>query len=312
MFFLLVVFNYFSANPANTNYLSLVEASLVFSLLLAITIFFMETTTAFFEKINLYLEKHLPKMRRISIKTRMRLKPYLLVLAISMLLVTLAILLKSNQTNTSVQPFSSDFVILFVSSVSALSLISGWARCYTQEERAIFLLDRFFREIDFCMKEPRIRISIKDFREALKSYKKTLPSFYALKSLEETVRQTKLILDRGNSCEISKVQLFVFWLSSSIKMNDASSFREHFLDFRKFLAETENKELEILQVNQSKIKENLQNVSKHAIMFLFSVLSVTIVAYFISFALSRPLSDFAVEILVAVIALYGTWESISS
>jgi hypothetical protein len=320
IFFLLVVFNYFSTNPANTNYLSLAEVSLVFSLLPAIIIFIMKTTTAFSDalqrnkKINLYLEKHLPKIGRISIKARMGLKPYLLVLALSMLLVSLAIYFKSNQTNTSIQPFSSDSVIFFVSYGSALSLFSGWARCYTKEERAIFLLDRFFRRIDFCMKVPRIRLGIKDLREALKSYQKTLPSFYTLKSLEETVGQTQLILDRGNSCEISKVQLFVFRLSSSIKMNDASSFREHFLDFRKFLGENESKEEKILQVNQSRIKENLQNYvfSKHAIKLGFSVLLVTVVAYGISFALSKPLSDFAVEILVAVFALYAAWESISS
>lgn len=318
MFFLLVVFNYLSTNPASTNYFSLAEVSLVISLLPAIIIFIMKTANSFGgalgqnKEINLYLEKRLPKMRRISIKTRMRLKPYLLVLAISMFLVSLAIFLKLNQTHAPVTPFSYDSVILFVSYGSSLLLIYGWARCYTQEEKTIFLLDRFFRGIDFCMKEPRIRISIEIFREALKSYQKTLPSFYTLKSLEETVRQTKLILDRGNSGEISKVQLFVFYLSSSIKMNDASSFRKHFSDFRKFLGENESEEEKILQVNQSRIK-NLQSYvfSKHAIKFGFSVLLVTIVAYGISFVTSKPLSDFAVEILVAVFALYAAWESIS-
>lgn len=317
--FLLVVANYFSANPSNTNFLSLIGVTSIFALFPAILIFTLKTTTSILEalgrnkKLNLYLEKHRPRTSRISIKTRMVLKPYLLVLSLSMLLLTIAILLKSNQTNTPIQVFSFDFVIFMVSMGLSLLLVSAWGRCYTPEERATFLLDRFFRKIDLCLRKPRIRLDMEDFKNALKSYQKSLPCLYSLRNLDDTVRQTELILNRGEAQEISKVQLFVFCLSCSIKTNDASSFHQNFLDFCKFLGENESNEEKILQVNQSRIKEYLRInfLTKHIVKLGLSVLLVMIVTSGISYVTSKPLSDFAVEILVAVFAVFAAWESVS-
>jgi hypothetical protein len=317
--FLFVVINYFSTNPSSTNFLPAIEASSLFALFPAILIFTLKTTSSILEalgrnkKINLYFERHRHIVSRISIKTRIWPKPYLLVLAFSMLLLTLAILLKSNQTETAIQLFSFDFVIFMVSMGSSLLLVSAWARCYTPEERAIFLLDRFFRKIDFCLREPKIRLDIEDFRNALKSYQKSLPSLYSLRNLDETVRQTELILSRGETQKILKVQLFVFRLSCSIKTNDASSFHQNFFDFCKFLGENESNEEKILQVNKSRIREYLRInfLTKHIVKLGVSVLLVLIVTFGISYATSKPLSDFAVEILVAVFALFAALESIS-
>jgi hypothetical protein len=261
------------------------------------------------EIIKHYVEKHAPKIRRISIRTRISLKPYLLIVAVSLLLITLAFQIMFSKTGTSLQPFSLDFWAVFGPYAISLLFLSGYVRCYKQEERAIFLLDRFFRRIDFCLRKPKIRLSVKDFKNALESYQKTLPDFYSLKNLEEKVRQTQLILDRGTPQEIRELQLFVFSLSSSIKMNDASSFRENFQNLCQFLERKEIEEKKILQVNQTN-KEKLWNlITKHGLPLGLIFLSITLVAYAVSIFSSRPLSDFAIEILVATVAIFGVWET---
>jgi hypothetical protein len=201
MFLLLVSLNFLSENPANTDYLFLVELSSILSLLVAIPLFLIESMTLLppalrrNERINLLFEQHFPRIGRISIKTRIELKPYLLALALSSFSIFIAVMIKANQTNTSLKFPSLDFWIFFVSYMGLPLFFVTYLRLYNKEEKAIFLLDRFFRRIDFCLNEPRSGLSAVDFENALKSYQKTLPSFYSLNNLKERVRQVQLILE---------------------------------------------------------------------------------------------------------------------
>jgi uncharacterized membrane protein len=314
-FLSLVGLNYFSQKPAAAPFSVFAEVSSLFSLLIAIFIFLIKSMDALNnflesnETVQRSLEKHVPKIEPISIRTRISLKPYLLIIAVFLFLIALAFLIMASETSTSLQFFSLNFWSFFSSYAFSLLFLFGYSRCYKQEERATFLLDRFFREIDLCLRQPRIRLSVKDFKNALESYQKTLPDFYSLKNTEEKVRQTQLVLDRGTPQEIMELQLFVFSLSRSVKMNDVSSFTENFQNLCQFLETKENEEKKILQVNQTKKKKLWNLITKHRLPLGISFLSVTLVAYAISILSSTPFSDFAIEILGTTFAIFGIWET---
>jgi len=247
------------------------------------------------EKLRRYEEKHFPKIRiRISIKTRMEIKSYLLILSFSMFLVTLAMLVESYQTYATPPQFSLFGRLVFIFSyLATILLLMISLIIYKQEERAIFFFDRFFRSINLYQSNLRIRVDIKDFEKALKSYQKTLPSFYALKNLKEIVGRTQLVLNRGTSDEITKTQMFIHSLSNSIKTHDKPLFDKTLIEMNKFLVDMEAGKKDIIQINVSR-KELLQSSFKKVlsesmreILVALVLLSIIIIFYFV-FGIKLP------------------------
>jgi len=104
LFLLLVGLNYWAKNPAIAPYSAFAEFASLFSLLIAFFILIFKTMDALLirnPKAQSFFERQDNKIKiRISIRTRIPLKPYLLAVAVSMLLVAIAFLLISYQTHT--------------------------------------------------------------------------------------------------------------------------------------------------------------------------------------------------------------------
>jgi biopolymer transport protein ExbB/TolQ len=240
-------------------------------------------------------ERHLPEIR-VSIKTLMEIRPYLLILYSSAFLIFLAMVIKSYQANTILTHLSLFGRLATISSyVVALVLFGISLVIYKPEERAVFFLDRFFRSIDLCRSDLGIRLKAKDFEEALKSYQKTFPlSSYSLKDLKQIVRRTQLAIDRGTREEITKIQRCVHSLSNSVKTRDRQLFDDTLIEMNQSLVDIEAGKSNIIQVSVSR-KEILQKSflkilaeSAKEIIAILALILIYVILYLIGVRLPFP------------------------
>jgi hypothetical protein len=216
---------------------------------------------------------------RFSIKTRMEVKPYFFVIFLSMSFIVLALLAKANQTNTTV-----DFWLFFIPYMLAPTFFMAYMKAYRQEEKTVFLLDRFIRDIDLC-KGYGDRLSVRDLENALKAYQKTLPTFCSLDGLRTKLKQIKLILDRGSKQEICKVQEYLYHLSKSIREGNAPSFDKYFFALGQFLNEAEDDRKGIIQITgltrKEKVSTYITTLGSLSLKKVLPLIFVAIVIYVI-------------------------------
>jgi len=230
-----------------------------------------------------FAEKH-PFRVRLSIKTRMELKPYLLTISLSMFLLIIALYAKAFGTDGTLRlPVLDSLLYILFSSIGGIVFITYFV-IYEQEEKAIFFLDRFFRRIDLCLLNKGIRVGTSDFEKAIKAYQKTLPSSCTLKDLNGILKRTQLVLSRGAREEIGKFQLFTYSLSNAIKERNANLFDNIFSEMSSFLMAKEWEKINIIQViipsrkeairssfNKSFV-EGIQKILPYFLLFTFIVI----------------------------------------
>jgi hypothetical protein len=237
------------------------------------------------DKVRHYVaKKHLPEIR-ISIKTRLEIRPYVLLLSVSVFLIFLTTFIGSFKSLNLPLQFSPIRLFLFITSyVSAILLFILAHSIYSQEEKAIFLLDRFFRS------GPKM----KDLERALKSYQKTLPAFYKMTHLKEIVRRTRLVLSRGTDEEVTKIRRYALSLCNAIREDDSPLFDRLLTDMNNFLLTVETQKSDIIQMVSSR-KELLQGSFKRVfseslkeIFVAFIVIILLIILYFVGIRIPFP------------------------
>lgn len=246
------------------NYYPLILLSLIFGSLFSSPIFMIQIAT----KITFLLAKRIDKnanrittwTQRIpkpSIKTRLELRKYFSLLAISMFLISSAFFSRSIAIQIASEKYQPppDFFVGYISLVAAFFFIQIYLNIYKQDEKALFFLEQSVTNIDYCLKEGKLRPSSRLFEIALKSYQKILPSSYPIKNLEKKLKQIELLLKRGTKEEIIKFREFVNALANSIKQHDSPSFDRSFSELSQFLEQFEHEKETMYELNKLSRRE---------------------------------------------------------
>lgn len=235
----------------------------------------------------------LERIRKISIEKRLQIKPYFLILSISMVLILLAVSVKDYASFSAPLKLSvSDSFVFLLTYLGAGYLFLVYVAIYRQEEKAVFFLRKFLRNSDCCSQG--IRISTKDFEVGIKAYQKTLPSSYWMLNIEEKVKQLKLVLDRGTKEDKTKARMFLQSLTTPILVNDTECFDNIFSEFNSFLMKKMAEKEDIIRITYLPIHDKwgitfrrifwtgLEKVMPYLILFFF------VASFYVIFHISLP------------------------
>jgi len=268
MFFLLTVPN---IATKSIDYFPFAVLSLLFGLFVSTPIFFiqigMKITSLLgkrFEKrgreITVSLSKYKP-----SIKTRLQLKKYFLLLAIPMLLIAFMLIGNSVVTREGTEPFSPNFGIGYIFVVVALICLQFYQAMYKESELALLYMEKSIKYIDNCLKGTENKPDAYFFGQALKSYEKTMPSFSSIRHLNDRIKQTELVLKLGTREEIIAVRDFMKAFAQSIKEHDEPSFYDNLAKLNLFLEKFVERKKDVIQLRMVSNREVAKNSFVEAI-----------------------------------------------
>lgn len=258
--------------PSEVNSITILQASFLFAVILSSPILVVYTVKGIFdladksEKVTTFFHKHSPKIReKLPIESRLVLKRYLLYLSISMFLLTIALLIRSIP-NIPVSLFSLDLWSWFGAYVLAGFLLQGYQGAYTEEERALFFLKEFNRDVKRYIENDDTQPDVQSFEKVLKSHQRTMPSYCGFKNWKLKVRQIQIVLERGSKKDISQLQVFLNDLLKSVEDNNNSSLDKHFAEMVRFLEDFEKEKSAVIEISilskKEKMKTSLQQLLK--------------------------------------------------
>lgn len=235
-------------------------------------------------------------LQKISIKLRLKLKPYLFWLFISLMMLSFSLALLSvpyshgEETDPQAEPiYWAGIVLIF----GAVVLYYLYGSVYEEKERALYLLDRFNNDIKSYLKGRNGKPSFKDFREALNSYQRCLPTFFVMKNIKKRAIQIGLVLDRGTKDEIENLREILQNIYVSIKDEDKPSVDQHFNDMIELLDKFQASREKLLEAVITSKKETaksflremvppiLQNVVPYIILVMMAYIAFKIWGHWI-------------------------------
>ncbi len=249
--------------------------SLLFSIIVSMAIFGIKTTERLFEflwtnrKLQSF-EKRLPKIR-ISIRTKILLKPYLLWLTVAAasLFFTFFSIAYSKRSEPPTLFDSEEFLIGLASYFGMGFSWGAYKSIYREREKAAYFFKKFSEDIGSNLSSDTVKPNLGDFKEALKSYQKALPAFFVLKDYKKRVLQTGLILNRGTKDEVKELQGYLENISVSIQKKDKSTVDRHFGELIQLLEKVEEDKQKILELVVTSKKERtkvlLQEMGKQVL-----------------------------------------------
>lgn len=272
-----------------TLFSSLIFASMISSKALAAILEFLSTN----EKMSTFAKNYLPKLKPISIRTRILLKPYLGWLAISFIFLSIGFFVMFFVEQTSYS--KSINLILGVSFyVGLFFALWSYRLAYTEKEKTLFLFDDISCNVGNCLKNKSApKPSPESFEEAFRSYRKTLPAYYAMKDINKRAAQFRLVLDRGSREDIEKLQRYLQALSYSVKNDDSASFDEHFGEITDLLEEVQKDKEEIIELRTVSRKKSVASV---IVPVVYKVLPALIV----------------VVVILVLYKVFGIWPNVPS
>jgi hypothetical protein len=255
MFFILVIPN---ITEQYIDYTSFVFVSLIVGLLFSVPIFFVQIgskitvlLTQRVEKNTNNLDSYLSKLKP-SIKTRLALKKYFLLLSISLFLVA-TVLIGNSTVNRATTSLS--FGIGYIFLMTGLFCFLAYQNIYKENERALFFMEKSVERIDNCLKKTESISGTYFFEKALRSYQKTMPSFSAIKSLNDRIKQTELVLKLGTREEINAIRDIMNNFATAIRGNDEPFFYDSLAKLNKILEKFVEEKKEMIKLNMPSNRE---------------------------------------------------------
>ena len=267
-----------------------ISSSFIISLLLgfmaSLMIFVIKTIDKVFgflwanRKLKSYMEHRLPKVKHISIRTRLLLKTYLFWLFVATASLCLSFfLIAYSDTRSEVQPpiYSINFLIGMVFYFCMAFFWIGYRSIYKEKERTVYLLDKFSEDISIYLSNDDVKPNVNRFEEALKSYQRVLPTSFVIKDLKKRVMQTVLVLDRGSRKEIEGLQSLFRKTSVSIQEEDRRSVDQHFKKMIELLEKVQADKREILELATSRREKAKASIREIARIILHRVIPTLII-----------------------------------
>lgn len=251
-----------SFQTLNTNFAF--NFSLLFSIMVSVVVFGLKTMEKLADFLGknrrlISLKKKLPEVK-ISIRTRLSLKPYLFSLTVTAALLSFSFFLIAFSTKSDDPTFlnSGEFLIGLALYFCMGLFWTAYRVVYEETQKAAYFLKKFSKDIDRYLLEDNVRPNLRDFVEALKSYQKALPAFFMLKDRRKRIMQMGLILNRGTREEIKELQGYLKKIGVSIQNKDKPSIDEHFSRMIQLLEKVEKDKQKILELAVTSRREETE------------------------------------------------------
>lgn len=232
------------------------------------------------KRLKSYMEHRIPKVRSISIRTRLLLKTHLFWLFVATASLCLSFfLIAYSDAHPEGQPpiYCTNFLIGMVFYFCMAFFWIGYRSIYKEKERAVYLLDKFSEDVSIYLSNGDVKPNLKRFEEALKSYQRVLPAFFVIKDLKKRVMQTVLVLDRGSRKEIEGLHSLLRKISGSIQEEDSRSVDQHFKKMIELLQKVQADKLEILELATSRREKAKASIREIAKIILHRVIPTLII-----------------------------------